>query len=105
MSDPGLLHGLSSSEGKSASRSVDVIGLPVVGWIGSASTSTVDVWMAGYAVPGFSVATGLPCVGAAAPVSTCEGIEGVAGFISAEADRSGSFATAVCRRCALFRSQ
>lgn len=58
--------------------------------------------MAGYAAPDFSDATGLPWAGAAAPASTCVGTEGVGGFISAEADRRGSFATAVCRKCVLF---
>jgi hypothetical protein len=52
MSEPGRRQGLSLSAGKSASRSVWVMGLPVAGWMGSASMSRVDVWWAGYSEPG-----------------------------------------------------
>lgn len=59
ISAPGLRHGLEDSVGKSASKSVDRIGFPVVGWIGFALGSIVEVCRAGYSVPGFSFTEGL----------------------------------------------
>lgn len=41
-----------------------MIGFPVVGWIGFALTSMVEVWMAGYEEPGFKGAAGLAAAAA-----------------------------------------
>ena len=43
MSEPGLRHGLSDSEAKSASKSVARMGLEVRGWIGLPLGSILEV--------------------------------------------------------------
>lgn len=51
MSAPGLRHGFDDSEGKSRSKSVDRIGLPVTGCTGLPFGSSFDVCRAGKSVP------------------------------------------------------
>ena len=53
MSAPGFRHGFEDSDGKSLSRSVSSMGLPVVGCSGlPLRGSRVEVWRAGKSVPG-----------------------------------------------------
>lgn len=55
MSAPGLRHGFDDSVGKSTSKSVERIGFPVAGWTGLPFGSILEVWRAGYSVPGRSL--------------------------------------------------
>ena len=54
MSAPGFRHGLVESVGKSVSKSIDWIGLPVAGRIGLPFGSSLEVCLAGYSEPGLS---------------------------------------------------
>lgn len=61
ISAPGFLQGFDDSVGKSVSKSVFKIGLPVPGWMGFPLTgSREEVCRAGYSVPGLPSSYGVP---------------------------------------------
>ena len=105
MSDPGRLHGLASSAEKSLSKSVDVIGFPVAGWIGFALTSMVELWIAGYAEPGFWGTVGFKLEVTGVCGSTLGVTDGVMDFEtfeeSADEGRWDSFRKLAWRGCGL----
>lgn len=90
-----------------------MIGFPVVGWMGLALTSIVELWMAGYDEPGLRGTVGLaapPTAGAGTGVGTSRrGVaEGVADFEiadeSADPGRCDSCRMVAGRGCKLQRS-